>query len=34
MLPTSFKETDALNVKGGVEYGFMSTTMNRGVAME
>eukprot|EP01050_Picozoa_sp_SAG11_P019987 SAG11_NODE_3278_length_2557_cov_2.015813_3_plen_430_part_01 len=31
-LPKSFTAADKYNVKGGVEFGFMSTTLDRGVA--
>ena len=33
-LPEPFLQPDATNFKGGVEYGFMSTTVNREVAIE
>jgi hypothetical protein len=33
-LPESFRKPDARNFRGGVEYGFMSTTQNREVAIE
>ena len=32
-LPKSFTEKNELNVRGGVEYGFMSTTTNEAVAL-
>ena len=33
-LPESFRRADASHFKGGVEFGFMSTTLNRDVAIE
>ncbi|CAK0862588.1 unnamed protein product [Prorocentrum cordatum] len=33
-LPKQFWEEDAFGVRGGIEYGFMSTTSNREVAMQ
>ena len=32
-LPESFRKPDARNFRGGVEYGFMSTTRERSVAL-
>jgi NLR family CARD domain-containing protein 3 len=33
VLPSEFWQANELNVKGGIEFGFMSTTLNREVAM-
>ena len=33
-LPKQFWEEDAFGVRGGIEYGFMSTTTDREVAMQ
>ena len=31
-LPAAFLEEDTCGIRGGVEYGLMSTTLDRGVA--